>query len=181
MRRFPRRPAKAQTNVLIIAILLIIFAALAIFLLSLASNVSQEDYMDSYVNNLLISVMRTDTGYGDSNCKLVSDLSACAFILPDWRCGDSGRTCLDLANSTISDYMDAFELISKNYRYLMIVTSQGFVSRTDMEQGEGMRLVFGDASLEDYKGKKRATSYVIQKSLAGTPYNIKVQLYVARK
>ncbi len=172
---------KAQTSMVLMVILLIVFAAIAVFLFSLAKTVSQEDYMDTYVNNLMLSVMKTDTGYSDSNCKLMSDATACAFILPDWKCGDSGKGCLELTEERLTDYMDAFETISKNYRYLFVITSQGFITRTDIEQGEGMRLTFGDATLEDYRGKKRVANYAIQKSLAGNQYNLKVQLYIARK
>ncbi len=169
-----------QTNMILIVILLLMFIVLALFLLSLARPVSQEDYMKLYVNNLLLSVMRTDTGFSDSNCRLISDATACAFILPDWRCGDSGLTCLELANDSLSDYMGSYELISKNYRYLFVITSEGFISRTGYEQGEGMRLVIGDQSLES-ASSKRTSTYVIQKSLAGSQYNIRVLLKLARK
>jgi hypothetical protein len=172
---------KAQTSIILLVLVVIIFAALVTFLLSFAQTVSQEKYLDLYVNNLMLSIMKTDTGYSDSNCKLMSDATACAFILPDWRCGGSGMTCLELANKSLSEYMDAFELISKNYRYLFTVTTYGFIVRTDIEQGEGMQLRFGDSELEDYKGKKRVANYVIQKTLAGTQYNLRVKLYIARK
>ncbi len=167
---------KAQTSIVLIVLLLIIFAALGIFLLSLARTVSQEDYMDLYANNLMLSIMKTDTGCSDSNCKLVSDTVACAFILSDWPCGDSGRTCLETANTSLSEYMSAFDLISRNYRYLFVVTSE-FCSMTE----EGCRvLTFGDTGLESYRGKKRVANYAIQKSMAGSQYNIKVRLYLAR-
>ena len=44
----------------------------------------------------------------------------------------------------------------------------------------GRRLKFGDESLEGYKGKKRVTTYAIQKPYSGNYYNLKVQLYLAR-
>ena len=181
MRAAHRPVRKAQTSMVLIVILLIVFAAAALILFNIVTNVSQEDYMDTYVNNLLLSIMKTDTGYTDSNCKLMSDTTACAFVLPDWRCGDSGMSCLEMADSRIGDYMDEFGMISENYRYLLMVTSYGFISRTNLEQGEGLVLLFGDETLQDYQGKKRAANYAIQKSLSGNQYNLKVQLFIARK
>jgi hypothetical protein len=169
-------PRKAQTNMILIVLLLIIFVATALFLLSLARTVSQEDYLDLYVNNLMLSLMKTDTGFSDSNCKLISDATACAFSPTTWPCGE-GLTCLDLANQSISEYMDAFEMISKNYRYLFIVTSDT-CSRVE----EGCRAIrFGDESLEDFRGTKKTAKYVIQKRISGTRMNLIVLLYVARK
>lgn len=181
MTRSLKQSRKAQTSMILLVLILIIFAVLVVFLLSFAQTVSQEKYLDLYVNNLMLSIMKTDTGFSDSNCKLMSDATACAFILPDWRCGGSGMTCLELANKSLSEYMDAFELISKNYRYLFTVTTHGFIVRTDFEQEEGMELMFGDPELENYQGKKRVANYVIQKTLAGNQYNLKVKLYIARK
>jgi hypothetical protein len=171
------RGCRGQTNMILIVILLIIFAALALFLLSLSRSVSQEDYMNMYVNNLLISIMKTDTGYSDSNCELISDATACALILSDWKCGDSGMTCLELTNKSLTEYISAFEMISKNYRYLLTVEPIGYVRRE-----ENLRILsFGDESLIDYRGKKRVANYAIQKSMAGSPYNLKARLYIARK
>lgn len=172
-----RQARKAQTSMVLIVILIIVFIAAAVTLFSIATNVSQEDYMDTYANNLLLAIMKTDTGYTDNNCKLVSDAAACAYIDQTWTCGTSGMTCRELANSTITDYMKAFELISKNYRYLFVVTRVGFYAPS-VDQ---FTLMFGDESLLDYKGKKRVSTYAIQKSLQGNYFNLKVQLYIARK
>jgi hypothetical protein len=175
MKQSPSR--KAQTSMILIVLLVIIFAALAVFLMSLANTVSQEDYMNLYANNLLLSVMKTDTGYSDSNCKFISDTVACAFILSDWPCGDSGMTCLEFANKSLSDYMDAFELISSNYRYLFVVTSE-FCTLEE----EGCRVLrFGDPELESYRGGRvKVANYAIQKSMAASQYNLKVTLRLAR-
>ena len=182
MRAYPSKQTrghpKGQTSMILIVLLLIIFAVLAVFLMSMAKTVSQEDYMNLYVNNLLLSVMKTDTGYSDSNCKLISDTVACAFILSDWPCGDSGITCLEFANRSLSDYMGTFELISRNYRYLFVVTSE-FCSLEE----EGCRVLrFGDPELESYKGGRvKVANYAIQKSMAGSQYNLKVTLKLARR
>ncbi len=171
---------KGQTTMIVLVFMLILFAGLGLFLFSLAETVSQEDYMDLYVNNLLLSVMRTDTGHDDINCKSVSDIVACSFVMPDWICGDSGMRCRDIANQSLSEYIEAFELISENYRYALQITSQGFVA-IDPIEGKPMELVFGDAELIDSKESKRTANYVIQKRLGGSNYNLRATLLISRR
>jgi hypothetical protein len=171
--------SKGQTSMILIVLLLVIFAALAVFLMSMVRTVSQDEYMNLYVNNLMLSIMRADTGYSDSNCKLISDTVFCAFTSSSWPCGDSGMTCLDFANRSLGDYMDTFELISKNYRYLFEITTYEYCF---MDEEGCMMLRFGDESLKDYTGGRiKTANYAIQKSMEGNPLNLKVRLYVARR
>ena len=166
---------KAQTNMILLVILLLVFIGLAVMLFSLTKTVNQEDYLNLYAHNLMLSVMKTDTGYTDSDCKLTSDTIFCAFTLTDKPCGDSGLTCYELANKSLAEYIDAFSNISKNYRYLFEVTPV-FCSRGE----EGCRVMeFGDSDVLKVN-KKWVANSAIQKSMAGKPYNIKVRLYMAR-
>jgi len=166
---------KAQTNMIMLVILLLVFIGVALMLLSLSKTVSQEDYLNLYAHNLLLSLMRTDTGYRDSDCRLVSDTVFCAFTLSDKPCGDSGMTCHEIARSSINHYLNSFGNISKNYRYLFEITPV-FCSRGD----EGCRVMeFGDPDVLD-ANKVWVANSAIQKSMAGKPYSIKVRLYMAR-
>jgi len=171
---------KGQTTMMILVFMMLLFVGIGALLFSLAETVSQEDYMDLYVNNLLLSVMRTDTGYDDMNCKKISDLIACSFVMPDWICGDSGIRCKDMVNDKLSDYIGAFETISQNYRYVMKVSSQGFVA-IDPIEGTPIELIFGDEELPDLQVTKRTANYAIQKRLGGSNYNLKVSLSIAKK
>jgi hypothetical protein len=166
---------KAQTNMIILVILLLVFIGIASILFSLSGKVSQEDYLSLYAHNLMLSVMRTDTGYTDSDCKTISDTMFCAFTLTNKPCGSSGLTCYEVANQSLTEYIKAFKTISKNYRYLFEVTPV-FCSRGE----EGCRhMEFGDKEVLNL-GNKRTANSAIQKSMAGKPYNIKVRLYMAR-
>jgi hypothetical protein len=167
---------KAQTNMILIVILVLVFLGIAVMLLSLSQTVSQEDYLNLYTHNLLLSMMRSDTGYNSYDCKLVSDAVFCAFTLTDKPCG-GGVTCHELAEQSITHYTDEFSQdISQNYRYLLEVTPS-FCSRGD----EGCRsMEFGDSGVLAAEDKWVANS-AIQKSMSGTTYNIKVRLYMARK
>ena len=169
------RERKAQTNMIMLVILLLVFIGIVLILFSLSRTVSQEDYMNLYTHNLMLSLMRTDTGYSGSDCKLISDAVFCAFNRVNYTCGSRGVTCHEVANQSLARYMDAFGEISKNYRYLLVVTPV-FCSLGD----EGCRhLDFGDSEVADLERKWVANS-AIQKSMAGKPHNIKIRLYVAR-
>jgi len=169
------RERKAQTNMIILVILLLVFIGIVLILFSLSRTVSQEDYMNLYTHNLMLSLMRTDTGYSGSDCKLISDSVFCAFTLGDRVCGNASKTCHEVANQSLAKYMEAFGEISENYRYLLEVTPV-FCSRTE----EGCRVLdFGDSDVADLERKWVANS-AIQKSMAGKPYNIRIRLYVAR-
>ena len=84
---------KAQTNMILIILVIVVFGGLVLFLLSFARTVSQDEYMNLYAHNLLVSVLRTDTGYTDIDCKLTSDVIRCGFFSSDYRCGEQGPNC----------------------------------------------------------------------------------------
>ena len=177
---YARRTRSAQSSMILIIIMLMMFTGIVVFLLSLAGTAGREGFTGLYVNNLLLSVMRTDIGYTDSKCKLVSDLVFCAYFSPEWICGDSGVTCLGLANRTIQNYMKTFGNQTINLRYLFTVTPT-FVTRN--EEGEQISLDIGDQALKRSKTGLKVVSYplVISKSVGSNQYTLKVQLMVAEK
>jgi len=161
----------------LIVVVIMIFIGLVVFLLGVAQKISNEDYMEIYVNSLLVSVMRTDTGYSDSKCKLVSDLIFCAYFTPEWKCEPGVPECRELANRTVSNYMKTFANETKSLKYLFTVRPE-FISRT--ESGEAFTLDMGDQSL---KKTKSAVVYsqplVISKDVGYNHYTLKMQLIVS--
>jgi len=161
--------------------MIVIFGGIALFLLSFAKTIGQTEYMNMYAHNLLLSIMRTDTGYSDTNCKLVSDTLSCAFIMPNWKCEGSGQNCLALANERISSYMSYdFGLVREGFRYLFIVEPETFRSISP-ETGEPMKIKIGDLSLEEAEITKLSANERIQKTTETGHYVIKVQLIIAQK
>jgi len=172
---------KAQSSMLLIVIVIMIFAGMAVFLLGLASTVGGNEFTALYVNNLLLSVMRTDTGYTDSKCKLVSDLVFCAYFTPEWQCGPGVPNCLDLANNTITNYMAIFGDATKHMKYLFTVTP-AFVVRDP--SGEPISLDIGDNSLKKSRTesmKLYSHPLVISKSVGSNQYTLKIQLIISKK
>lgn len=176
----PRR-LKAQSSMLLIVIVIMIFVAMVVFLLGIASTISNNDFTALYVNNLLLSVMRTDTGYTDSKCKLVSDLVFCAYFTPEWQCGPGVPNCLELANRTIAGYMDMFGNQTKSMKYLFTV-SPAFIARD--VSGEPITLDLGDRSLKTSKTdtlKLYSQPLVVSKTVGSNQYTLKIQLIVSKK
>ncbi len=173
--QLPERPRKGQTAMIMIVLVMIIFAGIGIFLLTVAQTVSQVEYMNTYVHSLLIAMLKTDTGYLESSCKQVSDLLGCSFFESGWRCAGNGPPCFDLANQTITEYMQAFDEIKPGYRYLFLVEPEGFVALGP--DGKPLKIRIGDASLETARIEKLTADERIQR----TEGNLKVKLIMARE
>jgi hypothetical protein len=137
------RRSKAQTTIVMLVIVIMVFGGIVTFLLTLAGTVSQREYMNLYVHNMLLTTLRTDTGYLDSNCRTVSDTITCAFLNPGWVCEGSGTTCKGLAQSLLAGYADRFDTIRKNYLYLFTVEPEGFSVR-DPDTGDLMKIEVGN-------------------------------------
>jgi len=178
---YAQRMRRGQSSMLLIVIVIMIFVGLAVFLLGIANTATKNEVTGIYVNNLLLAVMRTDTGYTDSKCKLVSDLVFCAYFTPEWQCGPGVPNCLGLANSTIAKYMSEFWNESKSMKYLFTV-SPAFVARDPT--GEPISLDMGDSSLKRSKtDAMKIFSYplVISKTVGSNQYTLKIQLIVSKR
>ncbi|HDD72472.1 MAG TPA: hypothetical protein ENG00_00095 [Candidatus Aenigmarchaeota archaeon] len=164
---------KAQTTMILLVFLIMIFTGLVIVLLSLSQTVVREEYSDLYVNNLLLSILKTNTGYTD-RCETVSDLIGCAFLTPSYTCGGSSLECRTLAEQTLEEYMN---MVNENMVYCFNITSGPGWSSLD-EQGL-YSISFGDSSIWKKGINRRVARTVIQSVHEGLEYNIEVTLAVA--
>ena len=172
---------RGQTTMVLILLVILLFAGTAIFLLTFAKTVSQNDYMNLYAHNLLLSLMRSDTGYTDPNCKLVSDALACAFFSPDYLCGKGSEavSCLSLANRTATDYIERFSMIKKSYRYLLIVEPQGFTVLGP--DGLPFKISIGDAGVALGRQTKYSANEQMRKATATGVFNLNARLIIMTK
>lgn len=162
---------KAQTTMIILFLFIIIFLGIIVFLFSIVKNISLQDYENLYVHNTLLTILRTDTGYTDADCKLVSDVIACSFMKPGWRCGGTGPTCYDLANKKISEYLGK---LKKNYKFLFLAEPQW------TSHGNNIK-VSTDADFESNKEGNVITAIErIQRIEYGQIRDIKVILYMKK-
>ena len=177
------RLLKGQSSMIMIVMVILVFAGVAMFLLNFAQQISQEDYMNLYVHNMWLSVSRSDTGYSSTDCKLVSDALKCAYFLGNPRCGGTGSTCLEVANSTLSYYMEKFSNTKQNLRYFLKFDSYrrnqttGKLDSHVTLTGAGipLRLKIGDESLE----KERTRKWVVDENIIMGEYVLKARLFVA--
>ncbi len=153
---------KAQTTAVLLLLVMIIFIGLGIFLLSMAKSVSQQEYMLLYANNLLLSILRKDTGFMENECRSIADAIACIYFAhPNLRCGDNGPTCSELAGSEVGRLMSRFGEI-KGYKYLLSVKPVGFIPHS--ESGEIMEFEIGNSTLKYMKGLKIAATQKLEKT-----------------
>lgn len=181
--RFKSLCMKAQSSMIMIILVLLVFAGVAMFLLSFAQEISQEDYMNLYAHNMWLTVSRSDTGYREADCRLVSDALACAYYLGNPRCGGTGPTCLEVANTTLSYYLERFRDTKKNLRYFLKFDSyrrnqstfelEPHVALT--EGGIPLRLRLGDEDLE----RERTRKWAVNENIIKGEYVLKAQLLVA--
>jgi hypothetical protein len=176
-----KRNKIGQSSMLMVVIVIMMFVGVAVLLLGITSTVSGNDLTSLYVNNMVLSMMRTDTGYTDSKCKLVSDLVFCAYFTPEWQCGPGVPNCLGLANETISRYMAIIGNQTKSMKYLFTVTP-AFMTRD--VSGEPISLDIGDKSLKTSKTesiKLYSNPIVLSKTVGSNQYTLKIQLIASKK
>jgi len=167
--------SKGQSSALLLLIVIMIFAGMIVFLFQLTETVTSSKYTNMFINNLLITMMRTDTGLTEPKCKRVSDLVFCAYFDPGWRCGD--MDCFSFAEQTMDHYISMFS--EENLRYLLIVETPGFIARS--QSGEPVRLEIGDSKLKEEKGKTFSEPLTLQKIINGRNYILSVKLIVKKK
>jgi hypothetical protein len=113
---------KSQASMLLIVLVILIIMGLGIFILSIPQVIRQSEYLDLYGHNLLLSIINTDTGYTDEKCKFVENALRCRFFNPSYFC-EPDVNCSEVAEESITNYMNTFNSISENFRYLFIVTA----------------------------------------------------------
>jgi len=165
-----------QTTMVMIILIIVVFIGMVTFLLSFAKTVQQSEYINMYTNNLLSTIMKTDTGFLDSNCRTVSDLLSCSFLSPTYVCGGI-KDCSSLADEKVNEYMSRFEFIKEGFDHLIIVESEGFSS---ISSGSVKNVEIGELSLKDSKRDKIVANSRITGIFAGDIYNLNVRLIVSK-
>jgi hypothetical protein len=157
---------KGQSSIVMMVLVLVVFGGLAVFLLSMAQTVSQEDYMNIYAHNMLISLMRTNTGEG-GECTLVSDTLSCASF--GMIC-DSGRDCSIVAGDKVNEFMNYMNDIKTTYDWHI-----GVYDKNDF-----LLLELGDSQLVGKKTKKWTASETVYDVIGVTHNTFNVRLILAR-
>ena len=169
---------KAQLNLLVIVFVLLFLAGIAVFLISAVQGISQDEYLNLYTNQLLLSVLREDTGFTDPACRTNADLAACAFLTPSHPCDRlAANTCSTLAETRVNAGFAAYDPLRPNLRWLLTVEPQGFVTFSGSQQ---LHWELGDATVKDSR-QHYAANTRIQKQTASGPALLKVQLLISTR
>jgi len=112
-----------QTSMILIVLVIVIFIALSIFLLISSIKPTHDDYYNLYAHNLLLSVLRWDTGLG-GDCDTISSTISCAYMTPYTRCGLSD--CRTLAEEVVPQVVGS--IVKTNFDYCIIVEPENKTS-----------------------------------------------------
>jgi len=123
---------KGQTSMILIVLMIIIFMGIGIFLLISYLKPVHEEYYNLYAHNLLLSVLRRDTGYG-GYCDTVSSTIACAYMTSYRNCG--GVTCRNLSAEIVPDLVK--RTIKPTFDYCMTIEPENWTVMG------GDRIVYG--------------------------------------
>jgi len=166
--------SSGQANIVMMVLVLFLVFGMFIFLLMMLQKPPESPLDNMYAHNMLLSIMRSDTGYPEEKCKTVADAVACAFFEPYYKCGDSVE-CARVADNRIADLLGKYSGYKQNNIYYIEASPEG---RVVSWMGSAVEIKRGDQSAKTSTQKSTAEQK-IQKLFQGEPYTVKVKLYMA--
>ncbi|MCK4531680.1 MAG: hypothetical protein KAT94_02335 [Candidatus Aenigmarchaeota archaeon] len=127
------RKKSGQTSMILIVLAVIIFMAIGAFLLISSIKPKYEEYHNLYAHNLLLCVLRRNTGYG-GYCDTISSTIACAYMTSYRGCG--ATNCRDLSNEIVPNLIE--RVIKPTFDYCMIIEPE-----INVTVGETDRIRYG--------------------------------------
>jgi len=101
---------------ILIVLVIVIFMGIGIFLLISSIKPVHDDYYNLYAHNLLLSVLRRNTGYG-GYCDTISSTISCAYMTSYRNCG--GVECRNLSFEMVPRLIES--VIKPTFDYCMTV------------------------------------------------------------
>jgi hypothetical protein len=131
-----------QTTMIAIVLIILVFGVVVLFLSSFVGFQSQEDYLNLYTGNALISILRTDTGYTNhpESCGRIIDVLFCSEYTPSFRCG--GTECKSLAGVLVDTHMD--KILKPQLDYLLKYGQEKTIGNQALELEETRWLAHED-------------------------------------
>lgn len=125
-----------QTSMMLIVLAVIIFMVLGIFMLISSLKQVSNEYYNLYAHNILLSVLRRNTGYG-GYCDTVSSTISCAYMTSYRNCG--GQECRSLSEQMVPELIGA--VIKPTFDYCLIVEPENMTSGEQLSYGPDCRAV----------------------------------------
>lgn len=114
---------KGQTSMILIVLIIIIFMAVGIFLVISSIKPQHNDYYNLYAHNLLLSVLRKNTGLG-GQCDTYGSTIACASTTDYKECG--GTTCRNLSHHIVPSLIDTIIDTKPSLEYCLVVEPENW-------------------------------------------------------
>lgn len=159
------RRKKGQMSMLVFVLGVVFFIMLGIFLFTSGIKSSDTDYTNMYVHNLLLSAMRTSTGYPNP-CISVSDTLSCAYLTPDRICGS--MKCSEIVEEVTKKAIESS--LKQNYDYYLVV------------EPENWDIVGGSViSMGNEEAAKKRPRFVANEKVLAFGSNLRIKLTISGK
>ncbi|MCD6590854.1 MAG: hypothetical protein J7K72_02685 [Candidatus Aenigmarchaeota archaeon] len=152
-----------QTSMLVMVLAIIVIMALGVFLITSSIKPQSDEYNNLYVHNLLLSVLRANTGYRQP-CDTIASAISCASLTPDRSC--EGMSCYQFSARNIPAVIR--EVIKPSFDYYMIVQPENW------EIVGGERITYGNPDVAKKRSRWTANEKILQYES-----NLQIQLIIA--
>ncbi len=156
---------KGQTSMIVIVLMIIIMMGMGVFLLFSSIREPATEFNNYYAHNLLISVLRTHTGYGPP-CTTVSETVSSAYLHPGTTC--QGKPKTEVLEEIIPSLMGS--VLRGSLEYYMVIEPESW------DVSGGRRLEFGREWVDSAKNRWVANEKVLQYGS-----NLRVKLVISEK
>lgn len=160
------RNKKAQTSMILIVLMLVIFMAIGIFVLLSSIKTEYEDYYNLYAHNLLLSVLRKNTGER-GNCDTYGAAITCASTTDFRSCG--GTNCRNFSATIVPELINT--IIKEDLDYCIIVEPE------NVTFAGGERLFYGPNCDVVMKKSERWTA---NEKVLQDEFNIDIQMVIIK-
>jgi hypothetical protein len=133
---------KGQTSIMLIVLVVVIFFVIGIFLLVSSIKPVNNEYYNLYAHNLLLSVLRSNTGYG-GYCDTYSATISCAYMTAYRKCG--GVECSNLSGEIVPQLIE--RLIKPSMDYCMVIEPENGTFGSQIVYGPRCDVVMGKKSV----------------------------------
>jgi len=163
---------RGQASLIMIVLIIIIFIIIGLFLLVSSFTTEETEYYNIYAHDLLVSVMRTKTGY-QNPCETVSDTIYCSMTRVDRQCRYSEdesirKSCRAVADEVAPGLISKVLATKPNLDYYMTIQAE------DPEHLGGETISYGNP---DVAG--RGKTWTANERVLRYQTNLQIQLILA--
>ena len=163
---------RGQTTLVLIVLIIIIFVAIGLFLLISAFKTEETEYYNLYAHNLLVSVMRAETGY-KSPCETVSDTLYCTLTRLGKQCKlekdeTIKKECREVADEVTPQLIRKILATKPSLDYYMIIQPE------DPEHLGGETITYGNPDIKNMRRTWTANERVLRYQT-----NLQIQIIIA--